>query len=69
MFERKKYKSFAKKQLSGRWGIPVLITLVISIISAIFAIPDVLQLVRSGYFTAIFNYDYCSNIFFNNIFV
>ena len=58
MFERKKYKSFAKKQLAGRWSIPVLVTLVITIIHAIFAIPDVLQLARSGYISALFNGDY-----------
>ena len=58
MFERKKYKSFAKKQLSGRWGIPVLVTLVVAIISIVFSIPDVLHLSRSGYFTALFNSDY-----------
>ena len=33
MFERKKYKNFAKKQLAGRWGIPILVTLVGRIIS------------------------------------
>ena len=58
MFERKKYKNFAKKQLSGRWGVPVLITLVVTLISLVFSIPDVLQLSRSGYFAAILNNDY-----------
>ena len=57
MFERKKYKSFAKKQLAGRWGIPILISLVIFIISVVFSIPDVLKLSRSGYFAAIINND------------
>ena len=58
MFERKKYKSFAKKQLSGRWGIPVLVTLVIAIISSIFTIPDILHLSRSGYFAAVLSGNY-----------
>lgn len=57
MFERKKYKNFAKKQLSGRWGVPILVTLVVFIISSIFSIPDILQLSRSGYFMAIWNND------------
>jgi len=57
MFERRKYKSFAKKQLSGRWGIPVLMTLFILILTLVFSIPDVLQLVKSGYFSAIMNND------------
>ncbi len=58
MFERKKYKNFAKKQLAGRWGIPILVTVVITVISAIFAIPDTLQLIRNGYISAILNSDY-----------
>ncbi len=57
MFERKKYKNFAKKQLSGRWGVPILVTFVVFIISSIFSIPDILQLSRSGYFMAIWNND------------
>ena len=48
MFERKKYKSFAKTQLSGRWKIPILMTLLIFIVSAIFSIPDVIQMLRSN---------------------
>lgn len=53
MFERKKYKKFARTQLSGRWTLPVLITLFISIITLIFSIPDIMTLLRSGYFAAI----------------
>ena len=58
MFERKKYKSFAKTQLSGRWGVPVVITLFVIIIYKIFTIPDMLRLYQNGYFTAILNLDY-----------
>ena len=58
MFERKKYKSFAKTQLSGRWGVPVLVTLFVTVIIRIFGIPDMLNLSRSGYFTALFALDY-----------
>ena len=57
MFERRKYKSFAKKQLSGRWGVPILVTLFVFVVSSIFSIPDILQLSRSGYFAAIWNND------------
>ena len=57
MFERKKYKNFAKKQLSGRWGVPILVTLFVFVVSSIFSIPDILQLSRSGYFAAIWNND------------
>lgn len=58
MFERKKYKNFAKKQLAGRWGIPVLVTLFVTVILRIFGIPDILQLSKSGYFTALFAMDW-----------
>ena len=58
MFERKKYKNFAKTQLSGRWGVPVVVSLVVIIILKIFSLPDVLQLYKNGYFTAIMNLDY-----------
>ncbi len=58
MFERKKYKNFAKTQLSGRWGVPILVTLFVTIIIRIFGIPDMLQLSKSGYFTALFALDW-----------
>lgn len=58
MFERKKYKSFAKTQLSGRWGVPILVTLFVTIIIRIFGIPDMLQLSKSGYFSALFALDW-----------
>ena len=57
MFQRKKYKSFARTQLSGRWGIPVLVTLFILIISVIFSIPDILQSYKTGYYAALFSMD------------
>ncbi len=58
MFERKKYKNFAKKQLQGRWAIPILVTLVVAVISGVFSIPDFVKLSQSGYFNAVLNYDY-----------
>ena len=60
MFERKKYKSFAKTQLSGRWGIPILVTLFVLIISNIFSLPDFLQLSQNGYFHALLSKDWHS---------
>ena len=50
MFERKKYKSFAKTQLSGRWGIPILVTIFVTIITRIFSVPEIMQLSKNGYF-------------------
>lgn len=48
MFDRKKYKSFAKQQLQGRWGIPILITVIITIITSIFAIPDMIRTISES---------------------
>ncbi len=39
MFDRKMYKTFARKQLKGRWKIPVLSTLFIGFIIILFEIP------------------------------
>ena len=48
MFDRIKYKSFAKQQLQGRWGIPILITVIITIITSIFAIPDMIRTISES---------------------
>lgn len=56
MFERKKYKKFALKQLKGRWTVPVLITLVICLISVIFSIPSYIGLFNNNDFLDLANY-------------
>lgn len=43
-FERRKYKLFAKKQLNGRYGTAVLVTLVSGLVSAIFLLPQFFNL-------------------------
>lgn len=40
MFERKKYKNFAKIQLKGRWKVPVIMTLIVAVVTGILNIPD-----------------------------
>jgi len=50
MFNRKQYKEFAKKQLKGRWTVPVVMTLIISLISLLFEIPDYIRLIISPSF-------------------
>lgn len=57
MFERKKYKSFAKQQLKGRWTVPVLITLVSSFIMFLFDIPDTIRLFNNPDFWDLIYYD------------
>lgn len=56
MYDRKKYKSFALKQLKGRWTVPVLITLVISLISTLFDIPSFVNLFSNQSFWDLANY-------------
>lgn len=40
MFDRIKYKDFAKKQLKNRWGLPILITFFCNLIIYIIQLPD-----------------------------
>lgn len=44
MFDRKKYKMFARKQLKGRWAVPVIMTLIITAIMFLFDIPNLIRL-------------------------
>lgn len=53
MFERKKYKDFAKKQLKGRWTVPVLMTLCIFVIMELFSFPNYIKF---------FNYDFVNYV-------
>ena len=50
MFDRKKYKSFSKQQLKGRWGIPIIITIISGIVGLLFQIPDMYRLFNSNEF-------------------
>ena len=47
MFDRKKYKDFAKIQLKNRWIIPVVVTFITIIIANILSLPDTLRLYSS----------------------
>ncbi|WP_027728559.1 DUF975 family protein [Treponema sp. C6A8] len=47
MFDRKKYKYFARQQLSGRWSIPVIITIITGLVMIIFAIPEAVETFRA----------------------
>lgn len=58
MFERKKYKTFAKKMLEKRWLVPVLVTLVIFIVNELFALPTMLELFKTSEFQTIINGDF-----------
>ena len=43
-FDRRKYKQFSLKQLQNRWGFALLVSLIISIVSSIFDIPQLIRL-------------------------
>ena len=49
MFERKKYKDFAKKQLKGRWTVPVLMTLCIFVIMELFSFPNYIRFFNNDF--------------------
>jgi len=53
MFDRKRYKSFAKQQLKGRWAVPVLFTALTLLISSIFNVPGYIALMNSGDFAGL----------------
>ncbi|MCI5606188.1 MAG: DUF975 family protein [Treponema sp.] len=57
IFDRKKYKNFAKQQLQGRWGTAVLVTFIICLITSLFSIPDVVRMTRSEPFIELVNSD------------
>ena len=50
MYDRRKFKEFALKQLKGRWGIPILVTVVAGLISAIFQLPVTYKMFSSQSF-------------------
>ena len=58
MFDRKKYKRFAKIQLQNRWKVPILMTLVTALILSIFAIPEVIGMINNGITDLIVEGDY-----------
>lgn len=57
MFNRKQYKNFALTQLKGRWGVPVVMTLIITVISLLFEIPNTFKLFSSDAFWNLANYN------------
>lgn len=55
MFERKKYKSFAKKQLAGRWGVPILMSLILLVFGVLFNVARVFNPEFIGYLQDLLN--------------
>lgn len=60
MYDRRKYKKFALKQLEKRWGIPILITLVIAFIMLLFDLPGWIRSINSEDFMLLATADYNS---------
>lgn len=55
MFDRVKYKKFAKVQLKGRWTVPVLICLVSVVVSSLFSIPGFAQIQNLSDYDILYN--------------
>lgn len=47
MFDRKKYKNFAKVQLKSRWGIPIIMSIIVLAVDFIFKLPGFVALSQS----------------------
>jgi uncharacterized membrane protein len=47
MFDRKKYKYFARQQLQHRWSIPVFITIITGLVLLLFSIPEFIEIYRT----------------------
>lgn len=62
MFNRKQYKNFARQQLKKRWAVPVVMTLIITVLSTIFQIPDIYRMLSNDAFWALANYEGTSYI-------
>lgn len=66
-FDRKKYKKFARIQLKGRWGVPVLITIIIGLITSLFQIPELILIFKNNDFINFVNSDFNDfQTFFNS---
>ena len=55
MFDRKKYKKFAKAQLKGRWVIPVIMTVIVLLVDFLFTLPGLIKVTSSDDFWYIMN--------------
>lgn len=58
MYDIRKYKKFALKQLEKRWGIPILITLLTVLIILIFDLPELIKSYKSEDFALLLNNNY-----------
>jgi len=58
LFDRKKYKIFAKKQLHKRWKIPVLVTIISGLVMTLFSIPEMILTLRSPSFHELLEIDF-----------
>lgn len=62
MYDRKKYKNFALKQLKGRWGVAIGMTFLITLITSLVSIPTYFSIFKSPAFYDLLDYSYASDI-------
>ena len=60
MFDIQKYKNFARVQLKKRWAIPVVITIIITVINILFELPFFLKVLNSPELAEIMSTEYSS---------
>ena len=57
MFDRRKYKKFALKQLEKRWAVPVIMSLIVCFINLLFQSPEIYRLITSESYKALLSYN------------
>ncbi|MCR4742555.1 MAG: DUF975 family protein [Treponema sp.] len=68
IFDRTKYKDFARKQLRKRWTVPALITLTIFLVFSIFSIPNFVTMFKNHYGAQLLDGNFENFIEFLNLF-
>jgi len=58
MYNRRKYKDFALKQLKGRWGVPVVMSIITGLIMLIFNAPEYIKMMKTEAFHTLWNADF-----------
>lgn len=64
MFDRKKYKQFARIQLKGRWKVPVLMTLIALVLTTLFSLPEYINYPYKDLYSVILNGDFTDVMIF-----
>ena len=68
IFNRNKYKAFARKQLKNRWTVPAFISLTIFLVFSLFLIPNFVTMFKNHYGAQLLDGNFVNFIEFLNLF-